>query len=155
MRREISSRSSGVSSASSSSSGLLGQVVVGLVIEIARGEQAALRLVLVDQLDAHLVESLEQAVDALGARRLVGQIVVDLVERQESTTFAQIEKRLEALIQLVHPKSSHTHETTDRDAFRSCVSGRWLRVVDIPILWHDRRPGRRVDRSPQAPFSDP
>ena len=54
--------------------GLLGQVVVGLVIQISRGQQAGFRLVLVDQLDAHLVERLEQAVDALGARRLVGQI---------------------------------------------------------------------------------
>ena len=95
---------------------LLGEVVVGLVIEVARGEQAAFRLVLVDQLDAHFVERFEQAVDALGARRLVGQIVVDLVERQKAATFAQIEKRFEALVQLVHPKSSLTHKTTDLDA---------------------------------------
>ncbi len=95
---------------------LLDQIIVGLVIEVARGEEATLRLVLVDQLDAHLVESLEQAVDAFGARRLVRQIVVHLVEGQESATFAQFEERLEALIQLVHPKSSHSHETTDRVA---------------------------------------
>ena len=96
--------------------GLLGRIVVGLVIEITRGEQAAFRFVLVDELDAHFVERLEQAMDALRARRLVGQIVVDLVKRQESATFAQIEKRFESLVQLVHPKSSPPHKTTDLDA---------------------------------------
>ncbi len=95
---------------------LLDDLVIGLVVQVAGGEQAALGLILVDQLDAHLVEGLEQAVDAFGARRLVGQIVIDLVERQEAATFAQFEERLEALIQLVHPKSSHSHETTDREA---------------------------------------
>ena len=103
--------------------GQLGFVVVGLVdvvfrlvIQVARGQEAAFRLVLVDQLDAHFIERLEQAVDALGARRLIRQIVVDLVKRQESTTLAQIEKRFESLIQLVHPKSSPAQSDRSRPA---------------------------------------
>ncbi len=134
---------------------LLDEVVIGFVIQIARGEQAVLRLVLVDQLDAHLVERLEQTVDALRARRLVGQIVVDLVERQKATTFAQVEKRFEALVQLVHPNPPS--RTIRRISALSVffVSGRWLRVADIPILWHDTCRGRRVDRSPQAIVSSP
>ena len=80
--------------------------LVGLVVEVARGEQARLGLVLVDQLDAHLVERLEQAVDLLGATRLVGQVVVDLVEGQEAAALAQVEERLEALVQLFHPETS-------------------------------------------------
>src|SRR5208282_1585670 len=105
--------------------GLLGQIVVGLVIQITRGQQAGFRLVLVDQLNAHLIERLEQAVDALGARRLVGQKVVDLVEGEKPPPFAQLEQRLDALVQLVHPESSLTHGTTGQDA-SYFVSGRWF-----------------------------
>ena len=51
-----------------------------------------------------------------GLARLVGQVVVDLVEGQEPPPFAQVEERLEALVQLFHPESSLTHGTTDQDA---------------------------------------
>ena len=61
--------------------------------------------------------------NALGARCLVGQIIVDLVERQKAATFAQIQKRFEARVQLVHPKSSPTHETMDLDVLRlACLA---------------------------------
>jgi hypothetical protein len=77
--------------------------VLGLVVGVgARGQQARLGLLLVDQLDAHLVEGFEQAVDLLRAAGLVGQIVIDLVECQETTPLAQVEERLEALVQLFH-----------------------------------------------------
>ena len=95
---------------------------IGLVIGVTRGEEARLGLVLVDQLDAQLVERLEQAVDLLGTTRLIGQVVVHLIEGQESTTLAQVEERLEALVQLVHPESSLG--TTGQDAFFVFVSGR-------------------------------
>ncbi len=67
---------------------LLGEVLVGLVVHIAGGQESALRLILINQLDAHLVEHFEQAMDALGAGRLVRQEIVDLVEGEKPSPFA-------------------------------------------------------------------
>ena len=97
--------------------------VLGLVVEVARGEQARLGLVLVDQLDALLVERLQEAVELLGADGLVGQEVVDLVEGQEASPLARVEERLEALVQFFHAEAL-PNGTTGQDAFFVFVSGR-------------------------------
>ena len=132
IRREISSRSSGVSSPSSSSTGSSTRSS-GSSSMSPEATQAGLGLVLVDQLDAQLVERLEQAVDLLGATRLVGQVVVDLVEGQETPALAQVEERLEALVQLFHPEISHRDDGSGRGKSPVVVGTRVIESFDLEL----------------------
>src|SRR5262249_60690184 len=109
-----------------------------------------LGLVLVGELDAHLVERLEQPGDLLRVAGLVGQEVVDLIEGQEPAPLAQLEERLEALVQLVHPATSLT-ERRVRTRFSSSCPAVGSSVVGIQPGARSKPRGRWLRSRPSWP----
>ena len=74
--------------------------VAAFFFAAARAGLAFLGFRFLDQLDAMLLQMLEELVEPLGIGGIVGQHFVDLNEGQESLPFTGIDQRLEAFVQL-------------------------------------------------------